>query len=192
MFSSKKLSDSFHRSKESFEDYVQNISQVSHDIRFLELLLKNYGLNSPFKSLFSHEFKLVPKVDETESNKVNLEHHIYEYVSWEVNEREKKPSFRIFYKKYELRSWPTTEEVVQVSPIVASKVVPDEAKILENRPLVETPVLTRLKIYPYLPTFLEKLAEELSKYKTELSFTKFKHSVDEFEKAIKKKLKKPT
>jgi hypothetical protein len=152
MFSSKKLSDSFQKSKESFEDYVQNISQVSHDIRFLELLLKNYGLNSPFKSLFAHE------------------HHVYEYVSWEINEKEKKPSFRIFYKKYE-----------------ANPNILEDSKILENRPLVETPVLTRLKIYPYLPTFVEKLAEELSKYKTELNFTKFKRSINEFEKIMKKK-----
>jgi hypothetical protein len=190
MFSSKKLSDSFHKSKESFEDYVQNISQVSHDIRFLELLLKNYGLNSPFKSLFAHEIKTVQKLAESESTKAHVEHHCYEYVSWEINEKEKKPSFRIFYKKYELRLWPSLEEVQQASPIQASRNIPEDSKLLENRPLVETPVLTRLKIYPYLPTFLEKLAEELLKFKTELNFTKFKSSVEEFEKVIKKKMKK--
>lgn len=192
MFSSKKLSDSFHKSKESFEDYVQNISQVSHDIRFLELLLKNYGLNSPFKSLFAHEIKAMQKLSETDTTKGNVEHHFYEYVSWEINEKEKKPSFRIFYKKYELRLWPSVEEVQGASPIRTSRSIPEEAKILESRPLVETPVLTRLKIYPYLPTFLEKLAEELSKFETELNFAKFKSSLDEFEKVIKKKTKKST
>jgi hypothetical protein len=186
MFSSKKLSDSFHKSKESFEDYVQNISQVSHDIRFLELLLKNYGLNSPFKSLFAHELKTMARTDETESTKAHIEHHVYEYVSGEINEKEKKPSFRIFYKKYEVRLRPSDE----AGPTSCN--ISEDSKILENRPLVETPVLTRLKIYPYLPTFLEKLAEELSKYKTELNFIKFKHSINEFEKIMKKKAKKTT
>lgn len=187
MFSSKKLSDSFHKSKESLEDYAQSITQVSHDIRFLELLLKNYGLNSPFKTLFGTEIGMVLTSRDEESDKVDIEHHYYEYVSWEINEKEKKPSFRIFYKKYERQVKPQSEGASQSNAVNFNRSAPSDAKLVENRPLVETPVLTRLKIYPYLPLFLEKLAEELSKFKTQLNFTKFKSSISEFEKTIRKK-----
>ena len=59
MFISKKLKDSFEKSKETLEGSVQDISQVSQDIRFLELILKNYALHSPFHYLFSHELKMI-------------------------------------------------------------------------------------------------------------------------------------
>ncbi len=182
MFISKKLKASFEKSKETLEGFVQDISQVSQDIRFLELILKNYALHSPFHSLFAHEFKVIPSQDE--NAKMDVEHHLYEFVSWEINEKQKKSSFRIFYKKYEAHLLPQTETAPQTSSLI-----PKDSKLLEKRPLVETSVLTRLKIYPYLPTFLEKLSEELSKHKTKLDFTKFRQSIDEFEKTMKTKKK---
>ncbi len=181
MFISKKLKDSFEKSKETLEGFVQDISQVSQDIRFLELVLKSYALSSPFHSLFSHEFKTI-QGDQDES-----EHHLYECVSWEINEKQKKSSFRIFYKKYEARHLPNAD--IKESVLQTNCPIPKDLKVLENRPLVETSVSTRLKIYPYLPTFLEKLAEELSKHKAKLDFTKFRKSIDEFEKTMKTKKK---
>jgi hypothetical protein len=186
MFISKKLKDSFGKSKETLEGFVQDISQVSQDIRLLELILKNYALHSPFHSLFAHELTLLPG-EQDENAKMELEHHLYEFVSWEINEKQKKASFRIFYKKYEARLLPNTEKVESAPHIISC--VPKDAKLQENRPLVETSVATRLKIYPYLPTFLEKLADELSKHKTKLDFTKFRQSIDEFEKTMKTKKK---
>ena len=186
MFISKKLKDSFGKSKEALEGFVQDISQVSQDIRFLELILKNYALHSPFHSLFSHELRIIPE-EQDESGKIDIEHHVYEFVSWEINEKQKKTSFRIFYKKYETRLLPNTEKSKSADQSIW--LLPKDSKLIENRPLVETSASTRLKIYPYLPTFLEKLAEELSKHKTKLDFTKFKQSIDEFEKTMKNKEK---
>jgi hypothetical protein len=186
MFISKKLKDSFEKSKETLEGFVQDISQVSQDIRFLELVLKSYALSSPFHSLFAHESKPI-QADQDESLQSHIEHHLYEFVSWEINEKQKKSSFRIFYKKYEARHLPNAD--IKESVLQASCPIPKESKVLENRPLVETSVSTRLKIYPYLPTFLEKLAEELSKHEAKLDFTKFRKSIDEFEKTMKTKKK---
>jgi hypothetical protein len=180
MFISKKLQGSFEKTKETLEGFVQDISQVSQDIRFLELILKNYALHSPFHSLFAHEVIVVPGY---QGESAELEHHSYEFVSWEINEKQKKSSFRIFYKKFEAR-------FLQGDP--ASHIscpVPKDAKLQENRPLVETSVSTRLKIYPFLPMFLEKLAEELSRHQTKLDFTKFRQGIDKFEKTMKTKKK---
>ncbi len=186
MFISKKLKESFEKSKETLEGSVQDISQVSQDIRFLELILKNYALHSPFDSLFAHEIKIISG-DLGENAKMDLEHHLYEFVSWEINEKQKKSSFRIFYKKYEARLLPNTEKGESTDQF--SSPIHKDSKLIEKRPLVETSASTRLKIYPYLPTFLEKLAEELSKHKTKLDFTKFRQSIDEFEKTMKSKKK---
>lgn len=182
MFISKKLRSAFEKSKETLEGFVQDISQVSQDIRLLELILKNYALNSPFHSLFAHESTVLSGELEKE-----LEHHLYEFVSWEINEKQKKASFRIFYKKYEARLLPNAEK--NESSDQFSFLIPKDSKLVEKRPLVETSASTRLKIYPYLPTFLEKLAEELSKHKTKLDCTKFRQSIDEFEKTVKTKKK---
>ena len=186
MFISKKLNAAFEKSKETLEGFIQDISQVSQDIRFLELILKNYALHSPFHSLFSHELRMIPE-ERDESGKMDVEHNVYEFVSWEINEKQKKASFRIFYKKYEARLLPNTEKVESVPQINCC--APKDAKLQENRPLVETSVSTRLRIYPYLPTFLEKLAEELSEHKNKLDFIKFRQSIDEFEKTMKTKKK---
>lgn len=189
MFISKKLRDSFDKSKESLEGFVQDIAQVSQDIRLLELVLKNYSLSSPFQSLFAHELKLMPVKEQDENGRTYFELHSYEFVSWEINQKEKKSSFRIFYKKYETQLLANMEEASQGSHAEISCTVPKNSKLLEKRPLVETSVLTRLKIYPYLPTFLEELADTLSKNKTKLNFTKFKHSINELEKIVKKRRK---
>ncbi len=184
MFISKKLRAAFEKSKETLESFVRDISQVSQDIRLLELILKNHALHSPFHSLFAHELKMIPK---NEDAKMDVEHHLYEFVSWEINEKQKKSAFRLFYKKYEARLLPNIQKSETADQF--SSLIPKDSKLVEKRPLVETPALTRLKIYPYLPTFLEKLAEELSKHKTKLDFTKFRQSIDEFEKTMKTKKK---
>jgi|GEM_PF-2249126 len=189
MFISKKLRDSFDKSKESLEGFVQDIAQVSQDIRLLELVLKNYSLSFPFQSLFAHEFKIMPVKEQDENGRTYFELHSYEFVSWEINQKEKKSSFRIFYKKYETQLLANMEEASQGSHAEVSCTVPKNSKLLEKRPLVETSVLTRLKIYPYLPTFLEELADALSKNKNKLNFTKFKHSINELEKIVKKRMK---
>jgi hypothetical protein len=184
MFVSKNLKEAFEKSKETLEGFVQDISQVSQDIRLLELILKNYALHSPFHSLFAHGFKMIPG---DENAKTDVEHHLYEFVSWEVNKKQKKSSFRLFYKKYEAHLLPNTEKSETADQF--SSQIPKESKLIEKRPLIETLASTRLKIYPYLPTFLEKLAEELSKHKTKLDFTRFRQSIDEFEKKMKNKEK---
>lgn len=186
MFISKKLKDSFGKSKETLEGFVQDISQVSQDIRLLELILKNYALNSPFHFLFAYELKIISG-DQDENAKMEEDLHLYEFVSWEINEKQKKASYRIFYKKYEARLLPDAEKSENADQF--SFPIPKDSKLIEKRPLVETSASTRLKIYPYLPTFLEKLAEELSKHKTKLDFTKFRQSIDEFEKTMKSKKK---
>jgi len=182
MFVSKNLRAAFDKSKETLEGFAQDISQVSQDIRLLELVLKNYALHSPFHSLFAHEFKMIPK---HQDEKTDLEHHLYEFVSWEINEKQKKSSFRIFYKKCEEHLVPNANKSEDAHQVKS----PKDLKLIEKRPLVETSASTRLKIYPYLPTFLEKFAEELSERKTKLDFTKFRQSIDEFEKSMKSKKK---
>lgn len=175
MFKSKNLRDAFDKSKETLEGFTQDISQVSKDIRLLELILKNYALNTPFHFLFAHEFK--------EDQDSSLEHHSYEFVSWAINEKQKKSSFRIFYKKCEAHLLPSANKCDDTNQIHSL----DNLKLIEKRPLVETAASTRLKIYPHLPAFLEKLAEELLKHKAKLDFTKFRKSIDEFEKTMKTK-----
>jgi hypothetical protein len=181
MFISKKLRASFDKSKETLEGFVQDISQVSQDIRLLELILKNYSLTTPFHFLFAHEFTLISE-NQNESAK-SVEHHLYEFVSWAINEKQKKSSFRIFYKKCEAHLLPNASKSENADQLN----FPKDMKLIEKRPLVETSASTRLKIYPCLPTFLEKLAEEVSKYKTKLDFTKFRQSIDAFEKTMKTK-----
>ena len=186
MFKSKNLKEAFEKSKKTLEGFAQDIGQVSQDIRLLELILKNYALHSPFHALFFHEFRIIPE-DQNETGKREVEHHLYEFVSWEINEKQKKSSFRIFYKKYEARLLSNTEKSECADQ--PSCLIPKDSKLIEKRPLVETSASTRLKIYPYLPTFLEKLAEELSKHKTKLDFTKFRQGIDVFEKTMKNKEK---
>jgi hypothetical protein len=189
MFISKKLKDSFGKSKETLEGFVQNISQVSQDIRLLELILKNYALNSPFHFLFAYELKIMA-VDQNENTKMEEDLHLYEFLSWEINEKQKKASYRIFYKKYEAHLLPNAEKSENTEQFIFP--LPRDSKLVEKRPVAETSASTRLKIYPYLPTFLEKLAEELSRHKTKLDFTKFRQSIDEFEKTMKSKKKTET
>lgn len=185
MFFEKKLTESYHKSKKTFEGFESDITHVSQDIRFLELLLKNYAPKSPFQALFAHECKM--KVREVGNEKVQHEHHSYEVVAWEMNEKEKKSTYRIFYKKLEHSILPSMEGISAEESNDLSCSVPEEGKLLDHRPLVETPILTRIKIYPYLPTFLEKLAEELLKIKTKLDFSNFKRSTDEFERIMRYK-----
>jgi len=176
MFFSKELAEAYQKSKEHLESFVHDITHISKDMRFLELLLKNYVINFPFECLFTYEI-LKPGTGDNPS----LIMHIYEFVAWEVNEKEKRrPSFRLFYKRYE--AYLEEEDL--------SDFLPPSAKMMESRPLVETPLRTRLKIYPFLPIFLEKLTEELCRQKYELNFTRFSLSIKEFEKTLKAKFAK--
>jgi hypothetical protein len=181
IFSSQELNDSFNESKRFFEENELTISQVSYDIRSLELLLKKYCLNITFMLLVFNEVKTLSKPD---SKDINMAHHFYEYVSWEVNEKENKPSLRIFYKKYGQLIVSNSEEPLSNIDTYAHS-SPSSSVLLDRRPLVETPVSVRLTIYPYLPTFLKKLTDELSKSKPTLNFAQFQHYINEFEKIIK-------
>ncbi len=186
IFSSKKLSDSFHESKQFFEDNELTISQVSYDIRSLELLLKKYCLNLTLTLLVCNEAKVVPKGEQgPDSKDATMVHYFYEYVSWEINEKENKPSLRIFYKKYG-RLVPFNEDNPLSNSMAYSHSIPADSTLLDRRPLVETPVSVRLKIYPFLPAFLKKLAEELSISKPALNFAQFQRCINEFEKAFTK------
>lgn len=181
MFSSKKLNDSFNDSKQFFEENELTISQVSYDIRSLELLLKKYCLNFTYTQLVCNDFKIV---SESGGEEMGMVHYFYEYVSWEQNEKEKKPSLRIFYKRYGRLVTHHSGETLS-NAVAYSKNAPPGSVLLDRRPLVETPVSVRLKIYPYLSTFLQKLADALLESKPNLNFAQFQHSINEFEKAIK-------
>jgi hypothetical protein len=181
MFSSKKLTDYFQDSKQFFEENELTISQVSYDIRSLELLLKKYCLNFTYAQIVSSEVKIVQQSDGTN---INMAHFFYEYVAWEQNEKEKKPSYRIFYKKYGRLTTPTVDEHLS-NEIEYNHSIPPGSLLLDRRPLVETPVSVRLKLYPFLPTFLKKIASAFLEHKPTLNFAQFQHSINEFEKAIK-------
>lgn len=183
IFSTKKINDSFNESKQFFEENELTITQVSSDIRSLELLLKKYCLNFPIMHLVCNEVKILPKPD---SEDANMAHYFYEYISWEVNEKENKSSLRIFYKKYGQLVVLSPEEPV-ANAVAYSYSIPPGAVLLERRPLVETPVSVRLKLYPYLPAFLKKIADALSKSNPTLNFAQFQRCINEFEKAINNK-----
>lgn len=182
-FSSKKLNDSFHESKQFFEENELTISQVSYDIRSLELLLKKYCLNFSLSLLVFNDAKVISR---PEAKNDDMVHYFYEYVSWEVNEKENKPSQRIFYKKYG-RWLQMSPETPLSNKTEYVSTTPADSVLLERRPLVETPVPVRLRIYPYLPAFLKKLASELLTSKPDLNFAQFQRCITEFEKAIKLK-----
>lgn len=164
-----------------FEDNELTISQVSYDIRSLELILKKYCLNFTYTLLVCNEVNVIPKPD---SEDANVAQFVHEYLSWELNEKEKKSSLRIFYKKYGRLIVPNPDE--PLSNIVSDvHTIPASFVLLERRPLVETPISVRLKMYPYLPIFLKKLAYALFKAQPSLDFARFQHTLNEFEKAFK-------
>ncbi len=185
MFNKKELSDAYQKAKETFDNFAYDIAHVSQDIKLLELILKNYAPKFSFQSLLAHELKNKPRTNPIKKETADYEHHLYEFVSWEISDRERKCPYRIFYKKYEAWLLPGSKNMSKEGAIEVKSAVPKQSKILEYRPLIETPVLIRLKIYPHLPAFLEELTQELLLHKSRLDFTKLDCGIKKFESKIK-------
>lgn len=187
MFNKKELSDAYQKSKEVFDGFSSDIAHISQDIKLLELILKNYAPKFSFQWLLAHEFNSKPRNNDIKNEKVNYEHHLYEFLSWEESEKERRCPYRIFYKKCEAWHLPNSKNMSNERSTDTKCVIPKQSKMLEQRPLIETPVLIRLKIYPHLSIFLEELTEELLQHKTKLDFTQLDCSIKNLKDRIKSK-----
>lgn len=151
MFSSKSLNDALEKTKASLENYSQNVIQISQDIKSLEELLQNYGINLPFAHVAICEIVDTDIPPTAAESGCYTEHHSIEQIAWEKSTKEKDEPFRLFYKKFTQM----VEKNIDFFPIEGELIQVD------SRPLVETPVPIRLRMYPQLSIFLEKLARRL-------------------------------
>jgi hypothetical protein len=179
VFSSSQLSEIFAKNQSLFQRYIEDINQVSADIRLLESKLKDFGISFPFFLLCRHYTEVDPESVNLELGVFGIEYHYYEYLAWKSNEKEKNPSFRIFYQIFKQSGYIQSD-----GPILLGKEKQSDTKVLERRPLIETPVHVRIKMYPFLSAFLEKLAVEISKFQGDLNFDHFKTNLNSLDKEL--------
>jgi hypothetical protein len=158
MFNSKQITESFEASKEAFEDYMQTIKTISKDIEKLENILRKYGLHISFEFQCTEMREYIPEAEDSDNGSFGPQIFIRECIAWEINEKQKDGTYRIFYKKYHQDG-----NFQSIGPVVIEDSRIGVARLIERRPLIETPTKIRAKMHEFLSGFLLYLAREVSK-----------------------------
>lgn len=127
--------------KPTFDCYKSKLDKMTSDIREVESFLKQSAYTQHFvmhvAGWASHpEIAPYPK-------KYDVKNPIFsEHLSWQ--KLEDQNSFRLYY------------ELLAISDFT------EEMELIYIKPLIETSVLTRKRMFPFIPKFLISLSEELS------------------------------
>lgn len=132
------LAKTLNKVKPLFEGYKQQLDNLTSDIREVENFIRASGIGEEFHTTLVHWFS---NPDEN-LNQTPLSHGSYrDNLSWERHDESK--SFRLIHRMYALDDF-------------------DNLDLVSNKPLLESSVNTRKRVFPYLNKFLEELSQAVS------------------------------
>ena len=168
-FSDPKIKEALENAADSFKERSSSYNDISEDFKSTETFLRNTGL----KELFSYDFGRLRGGDEpppffnnrndgaedhtSESNYFKLE-----ALEWRFEEKSKK--FRLMVAQYLLRRMRHPETLPEDGH---GREIARYYWVKETRPIIESPIETRIFYHPRLPNFIEIFSSLLDQLKKE-------------------------
>ncbi|MDC0206406.1 hypothetical protein OAL04_04130 [Nitrospinae bacterium] len=167
-FSDSKIKEALEKAADSFKERSSSYNDISEDFKSTETFLRNTGL----KELFSYDFGRLrggdgPPPFFNNGNKQDAESELEFYfeleaLEWRFEDKSKK--FRLMVARYLLRRVKHPETLQED---LDGRETERYYWIKETRPIIESPIETRIFYHPRLPKFIETFSSLLEKLKEE-------------------------